>query len=76
MKPKVVFLKGSKKIDTGLPWWYSVKNPPAKARAVGSIPGLGRLHMLCSNEPVCRSYCSLHTRGPQGTTTERLCHNY
>ena len=50
MKPKVVFLKGSKKkFDTGLPWWYSIKNSPCKARDTGSIPGV-RSHMQKSNE--------------------------
>ena len=48
MKPKVVFLKGSKKIDTGLPWWYSVKNSPCKTRDMGSIPGTRKSHMLKS----------------------------
>ena len=49
-----------KKSKTGLPWRCSVKNPPAKARAMGSIPGLGRFHTLC---------CSLHALGPTS-------HNY
>ena len=31
------------------------KNPPAKAGDMGSIPGLGRLHMLQSTSPVCHT---------------------
>ena len=26
----------------GLPWWFSIKNLPANARDMGSIPGQGR----------------------------------
>ena len=36
-----------------------VKNPPTNAGDMGSIPGLGRSHMLWSNlatKPVCHSY--------------------
>ena len=32
----------SKKVRMGLPWGPVVKNPPASAGDMGSIPGLGR----------------------------------
>ena len=33
--------------------WITVdKNPPASAGDTGSVPGLGRLHMLWANKPV------------------------
>ena len=43
-----------------------VKNPPANAADMGSIPGLGRFHMPQGNwahacghlEPACHNYCS------------------
>lgn len=34
----------------GFPDGLVVRNPPANTRDMGSIPGQGRLHMLCSNE--------------------------
>ena len=33
----------------GFPGGPVVKNPPVKARDIGSIPSLGRSHMLQSN---------------------------
>ena len=43
--------KTTKKINKykAFPGGPVVKNPPAKARDMGSIPGLGRLHMLRGN---------------------------
>ena len=35
--------------NLGFPCSAVVKNPPAKAGDMGSIPGLGRSHMLQSN---------------------------
>ena len=37
------------KNSSGIPWWLSVKNPPADAGDMGSIPDLGRSHMPWSN---------------------------
>ena len=38
------------KIDNwGFPGGAVVKNPPAKAEDMGSVPGLGRSHMPLSN---------------------------
>ena len=40
----------STKTLRGLLWWLRVKNPFARAGDTGSIPGLGRSHILQSNE--------------------------
>ena len=37
-------------IDRGLPGGPVVKNLPAKASGMSSIPGLGRFHMLQGNQ--------------------------
>ena len=39
----------SRKETLGLPWWRSVKNPPANAGDTGLSPGPGRSHMPRSN---------------------------
>jgi len=36
-------------VDKGLPGGSMVKNPPAKARDTGLIPGPGRFHMRRRN---------------------------
>ena len=41
--------QNQKKDDRDLPGDTVVKNPPANAGDMGSIPGLGRSHMLWSN---------------------------
>ena len=51
-------LKNTKK--QGLPWWLNdKKNPPANARDMGSIPGLGRSHMPWSNQACVPQLLSL-----------------
>ena len=35
---------------SGLPWWLSVRNPPANARDTGLIPGQGRSHVLWGHQ--------------------------
>ena len=54
-----------------------VKNPPASAGDTGSIPGLGRSHMLRSNKACALQLLSLLSRSrepqllsPHATTTE------
>ena len=42
-------LPKKKKSNIGLPWCPVVKNPPANAGDMGSIPGLGRFYMLQGN---------------------------
>ena len=56
-----------------------VKNPPANAGDMGSIPGLGRSHMPRSNKARVPQLLSLRSRarepqllGPCATTTEDL----
>ena len=36
----------------GRPWWLLVKNPPARAGDVGSVPGLGRYPGEGNHNPV------------------------
>ena len=36
------------------------KSPPASARDLGSIPGLGRFHVLQSNESLCATTTEAH----------------
>ena len=54
-----------------------VKNPPANAGDMGSIPGLGRSHMPRSNEARAPQLLSLRSRArepqllsPRASTTE------
>ena len=61
----------------GFPGGTMVKNPPANAGDMGSIPGLGRSHMPRSNYarvPQLLSLCSRaqepHQLSPHATTTE------
>ena len=44
-------------INPGLdfPGGPGVKNPPGNAEYTGSIPGLGRFHMLGATKPVCHN---------------------
>ena len=53
--------RGIKKIRKRLPWWSRVKNTPANAEDVGSIPRQGRSH-------TCRGQLS-----PCTTAAEPLC---
>ena len=52
---RTVAIRGNRRKESlswmvvGLPWWSSVKNPPANVRNMGLIPGLGRFHMPWSN---------------------------
>ena len=62
---------------SGLPWWLSVRNPPANARDTGLSPGQGRSHKLWSHQahvPQPLSLCSktqkLQLLSPCATTTE------
>ena len=53
-----------------------VKNLPANAGDMGSIPEPGRSHMLwgrCARAPHLLSLCC---RNPEATTTETMYHNY
>ena len=47
-----------------LPGGPVVKNPPANAGDAGSIPGLGRCHMLQSNLARVPRTCALKQEGP------------
>ena len=51
-----------------------VKNPPANAGDVGSIPGPGTSHMPRATKPVHHNYCSRALEpqllSPRATTTE------
>ena len=51
----------------GLPWWPSVKNPPANAGEMGSVPGPGRSHLLQGTWA--------HVLGTREVTTVRSPHN-
>ena len=44
-----MFLKKRKMEYRGFPGGSVVKNPPANARDMGAIPGLGRLHVPQNN---------------------------
>ena len=46
----------SKTVIAEFPGGAVDRNPPANAGDMGSIPGLGRLHMLQSTQPVCHYY--------------------
>ena len=61
----------------GFPGGTVVKNPPASAGDTGSSPGLGRSHMLQSNEARAPQLLNLCSRSlepqllsPRATTTE------
>ena len=52
MGPRVIIPKDSTNLNESLVGFLGgsmVKNPPANAGDMGSIPGLGRSHMLWSN---------------------------
>ena len=56
-----MFLKKRKMEYRGFPGGSVVKNPPANARDMGAIPGLGRLHVPQNNwawVPQVLSLCS------------------
>ena len=57
-------------VHQGLPGGPMVKNPPANAGDMGSIPGLGRSHMLRSNQARVPQLLSLYSRAHKLTTTE------
>ena len=40
----------------GFPGGSVVKNPPANAREMGLIPGLGKSHMLGAAKSMCHNY--------------------
>ena len=70
-----------KKQRSWLPWWSSVKNLLTSAEDTGSIPGLGRFHVLWATKPVCHNYwaqalesmgCSYWGCVPQLLNPERL----
>ena len=69
---------GSRVVKTVLPDFPdgpAVKNPPANAGGVGSIPGPGRSHMLRSNwahEPVLQL---LEPLGPRARALKRRSHH-
>ena len=52
-----------------------VKNPPANAGDMGSIPAPGRSHMPRSNKAHAPQLLSLCSRA-RATTTKPACHNY
>ena len=58
----------------GFPGGAVVKNPPANAGDTGSIPGLGRSHMLQSNKARVPQLLSLRSRArePQLLKPARL----
>ena len=58
----------------GFPGGAVVKNPPANAGDTGSIPGLGRSHMLQSNKAHVPQLLSLRSRArePQLLKPARL----
>ena len=68
-------------VKLGFPGSSVVKNPPASAGDMGSIPGLGRSHVLQSNEAHAPQLFSLPTKAqetqllsPHITTTEAVHH--
>ena len=70
-------MKTSKMSLRDFPGGAVVKNPPANAGDTGSIPGLGRSHMLRSDEVHVPQLLSLHSRAcepqlqsPCAATTE------
>ena len=52
-------------VSPGLPRCPVVKNPPASARDMGLILGLGRSHVLQAAEPVSPSYRGRGALGPE-----------
>ena len=57
------------------------KNLLANTGDIGSIPGLGRLHMqisprATSPEPMCFNYETCSLWGPQATATKLVYHKY
>ena len=61
-----------KNAQSGFPDGSVVKNPPANAGDMGSIPDLGRSHMPRATRPVCHNYwaCALE---PEITASEPAC---
>ena len=59
------------KRDEGFPSGLVVKNPPANARDMGSIPGQGRSHMPQSNEARVLQLLRL-LYSPEAAITEAL----
>ena len=59
----------------GFPGGSVVKNPPANAGDMDSIPGLGRFHMPGGPKPITQ-LLSLCPRAQGATTIEPTCHNY
>ena len=64
-------------LSTGFPGGLVVKNPPANARDMGSIPGLGRslgegngnpLQYSCLEKPMDKESCGLWSMGLQSQT--------
>ena len=54
-----------KKTDlTDFPGGPVVKNPPANAEGMGSVPGWGRFHVLQSNQACTPQLLSLHALEP------------
>ena len=69
---KLIFIKiknicASKNPIKGLPWWSSIRSPPANAEHVGLVPGPGRFHMPRGTKP--RSYTS------EPTCPQPMLHN-
>ena len=53
-----------------------VKNPPANAGYIGSIPGLGRFQSLCSatgEATAMRSLCTITQEYPNWLQLEKAC---
>ena len=78
-KPSKVSNPGANFSFKGFPGGAVDKNLPAKAGDTGSIPGLGRSHMLQSNKARVPQLLSLSSRAcepqllsPRATTTEPM----
>ena len=75
---KYIFLKKRKKERRDIPGGTVDKNPPASAGDMGSMPGLGRFHMLWSNWAhapqlllsLCSRACKAQLPSPRTAATE------